>query len=157
MRKRIITPVQQGTSPSGQDWLNLKELVNVEITSENADFPIEAALLPGRTEGWRAADPGEQTIRLLFTNPQQLRRIWLNFEETDSERMQEYVLRWSPDNGESFQEIVRQQWNFSPSGATSETEDHHVELTAVTVLELIITPDKSGGNAKASLEQLLLA
>jgi hypothetical protein len=77
--------------------------------------------------------------------------------ETRTERTQEYVLRWSPDGGQSYREIVRQQWNFSPEGTTSETEDHHVDLPAVTVLELSIIPDISGGNAIASLAQLLLA
>jgi hypothetical protein len=66
-------------------------------------------------------------------------------------------LRWSPDGGQSFREIVRQQWNFSSHGTTGETEDHHVELPAVTVLELSIIPDISGGNAFASLAQLRLA
>jgi hypothetical protein len=98
-----------------------------------------------------------QTIRILFSQPQRLRRICLNFMETHTERTQEYVLRWSPDGGQSFREIVRQQWNFSPHGTTGETEDHHVELPAVTVLELSIIPDISGGNAFASLAQLRLA
>jgi hypothetical protein len=66
-------------------------------------------------------------------------------------------LRWSADGGRSFQEIVRQQWNFSPHGATRDTEDHRVDLPAVTVLELSIIPDASGGNARASLAQLRLA
>jgi hypothetical protein len=66
-------------------------------------------------------------------------------------------LRWSPDGGKSFREILRQQWNFSPEGATSETEDLHVDLPAVTVLELSIIPEISGGNALASLAQLRLA
>jgi hypothetical protein len=114
-------------------------------------------LLSGGTPGWRAADPGKQTIRLLFTQPQPLRRIWLNFVEDHAERTQEYVLRWSADGGQSYREIVRQQWNFSPQGATSETEDHHVELPAVTVLELSIIPDTSGAKSFASLEQLRLA
>ena len=157
MRKRIITPVQQETASPDQDWLNMEGLVEVEITSEDAAHPIESALLPGRASGWRAAGPGKQTIRLLFAYPQRLRRIWLNFVETRTERTQEYVLRWSPDGGQSFREIVRQQWNFSPQGSTSETEDHHVELPAVTVLELSIIPDTSGGNAIASLAQLRLA
>ncbi len=157
MRKRIITPVQQGTLPPDQNWLDLEGLAEVEITSEDASHPIESALLPDRDSGWRAAGPGEQTIRLLFANPQRLRQIWLNFVETRSERTQEYVLRWSPDDGQSFREIVRQQWNFSPQAATSETEDHHVELPAVTVLELTIIPDISGGDAVASLAQLRLA
>lgn len=157
MRKRIITPVQQETALPDLEWLNIEELAEVEITSEDAAHPIESALLPGHASGWCAAGPGKQTIRLLFTNPQQLRRIWLNFVETRTGRTQEYVLRWSPDGGKSFREILRQQWNFSPEGATSETEDLHVDLPAVTVLELSIIPEISGGNALASLAQLRLA
>jgi hypothetical protein len=157
MRKRIITPVQQETASLDQDWLNIEGLAEVEITSEDAAHPIESALLPGLASGWRAAGPGKQTIRLLFANPQRLRRIWLNFVESRTERTQEYVLRWSPDGGQSYREIIRQQWNFSPQGATSETEELHVELPAVTVLELIIIPDISGGNAFASLAHLRLA
>ena len=157
MRKRIIAPIQQETTSPDLEWLNLEGLAEVEITSEDAAYPIESALLIGRATGWRAANTGKQTIRLLFDNPQRLRRIWLNFVEPSVERTQEYVLRWSPDDGHSFREIVRQQWNFSPEGATSETEDLHVELPAVTVLELSIIPDISGGNALASLAELRLA
>lgn len=156
MRKKIIGQVEQGTEPPG-DWLNVEELAEVEITSEDAGHPIESALLSGRTSGWRAGGPGKQTVRLLFASPQRLRRIWLNFQETRTPRTQEYVLRWSPDGGQSFRDIVRQQWNFSPEGATSQTEDHHVDLPAVTVLELTIIPDTSGGNALASLERMRLA
>ncbi|MDH4192627.1 MAG: carbohydrate-binding protein [Nitrospirota bacterium] len=156
MRKRIIGQVQQGSEPPG-DWLNVDGLAEVEISSEDPAHPIESALLPGGTIGWCAAGPGKQTIRLVFAAPQRLRRIWLNFVETRTGRTQEYVLRWSPDGGQSFREIVRQQWNFSPEGATSQTEDHHVDLPAVTVLELSIIPDTSGGNALASLAQLRLA
>lgn len=157
MRKRIIAHVHKEGAPSDQDWLNIEELAEVEITSEDAAHPIESALLPGRASGWRAAEPGRQTIRLLFNHPQRLRRVWMIFSEPATERTQEYVLRWSPDCGRTFREIVRQQWNFSPQGATNETEDHQVELPAVTVLELSIIPDVSGGNALASLSQLRLA
>ena len=154
MRKRIIAPVQQATD---QGWLNVEALAEVEVTSEDPSHPIESALLPGRASGWRAAGPGKQVIRLLFAHPQRLRRIWLNFVEPVIERRQEYSLRWSPDGGQSVREIVRQQWNFSPQGATCETEDHHVELPAVTVLELSVIPDTSGGNAFASLAELRIA
>jgi len=85
------------------------------------------------------------------------KRIIPRFVEDRTERTQEYVLRWSADGGESFREIVRQQWNFRPQGAACETEDHQVELPAVTVLELSIIPDISGGKAFASLAQLRLA
>jgi len=157
MRKRILAQGQQTTQPPDPDWLDLEKLADVEVTSEDAAHPIESALLPGQTSGWRAAGPGAQTIRLLFASPQRLRRIRLSFVETARERLQEYVLRWSPDGGKSFRELVRQQWNFSPQGATAETEDHRVELPAVTVLELNIVPDKSGGDAVASLAEMRLA
>ncbi len=157
MRKRIIGPAPQRHESPGDDWLHLDELAEIEITSESAAHPIEAALLPERPEGWRAAGPGKQTIRLLFAHPQPLQRIWLSFVEPYYDRTQEYVVRWSPDGGRSFREIVRQQWNFSRGGATSETEDHRVDLPGVTVLELSIVPDVSGGNAVASLAQLRLA
>jgi len=157
MRKRFVAPLEQERTPPDQDWLHLEDIAEVELTSEDTAHPIEAALRPDSTSGWRAAGPGPQTIRLLFAQPQRLRRIWLNFSETLTERTQEYVLRWSPDGGQSFREIVRQQWNFSPQGTTSETEDHHVELPKVTMLELSITPDIGGGNAFASLVQMRLA
>lgn len=157
MRKKIIAQAPKEAASPDQEWLNVEGLAEVEITSEDSAYPIESALLTGGGTGWRAATPGKQTIRLLFTKPQRLRRIRMNFVETIEGRTQEYVLRWSPDGGKSFREIARQQWNFSPQGATSETEDHHVELPAVTVLELSITPDISGGNAIASLAQLRLA
>jgi len=157
MRKRIIPPAKQNISPLDENWLDLERLAQVEITSEDATYPIESALLPGQVSGWRAAQPGEQSIRLLFEHPQRLRRIWLRFVELATERTQEFVLRWSPDGGQSFREIVRQQWNFSPQGATCEAEDHRVDLMGVTVLELSIIPDISKGNALASLAQLRLA
>ena len=157
MRKRIIPSVRKDTPSPSEDWLDLERLAEVEITSEDAAHPIESALLPGRSLGWRATGPGEQMIRLLFPHPQRLRRIWLEFIEPVTERTQEFVLRWSQDGGQSFREIVRQQWNFSPQGATCETEDHRVDLSGVTELELSIIPNISGGNAHASLAQLRLA
>jgi len=66
------------------------------------------------------------------------------------------VLRWSPDGGRSFREIVRQQWNFSQPDAVREIEDYAVELSGVSI-ELIILPDKSGGKARASLANLRIA
>jgi hypothetical protein len=158
MRKRLVSG-NQPSEPICNDWLNLERLIQVEVTSEDAGFPIEAAFGLGtdRTErGWRAAEPGEQLIRLLFDDPQRLRRIFLYFVERDRKRTQEFVLRWS-SGGNSFKEIVRQQWNFSPQGAMSELEDYQVDLAEVSAIELVIIPDISGGDARASLAQLRLA
>lgn len=156
MRKRIIPSDPEGIEPAGE-WLDLDAVAEVEITSEDESHPVESALLPGGSPGWRAAGPGEQTIRLIFTPPQRIGRIVLDFVETEVERTQEYVLRWSPDGGATVHDVVRQQWNFNPQGATRQTEDLHVDLAGVTMLELSVIPDISGGDAPASLESLRLA
>ncbi len=156
MRKRTIPPTQEDRPEQGGHWLDLDQLAEVEISSEDPDHPVEGALLPGRDRGWRAAGAGEQTIRLVFTHPQRISRIRLEFAETEVERTQEFVLRWSPDGGETFHDVLRQQWNFSPHGATGESEDQAVDLSGVTVLELTVVPDVSGGSAVASLEELRL-
>ena len=158
MRKRIIQQIQPDASASDEDgWLKIEELAEVEVTSEDTAHPIESALLPNYGTGWRAAEPGKQSVRLIFARPQQVGRIQLTFLEPTAERTQEYVLRWSSNGGRSYQEIVRQQWNFSPQGATSEREEHKVSLSEVTILELIIIPDVTGRTAFASMSQFRLA
>jgi hypothetical protein len=98
MRKRLI-----GGPPAATPvWLDLDDLATVEITSEDRLHPIESALLPGQGSGWLATLPGTQTIRLLFTPPQAIRRIRLSFVETAVPRTQEYLLRWSADAGLSL-------------------------------------------------------
>lgn len=156
MRKRVISPMQQSSLSSDEEWLELGDIAQVEVTSEESSHPIEGALLDGSESGWRAAIPGEQTLRLIFDEPLRIGRIRLDFKESEKERTQEFVLRWSPDGGRSFREIVRQQWNFSLPDTMRELEDYHVELAGVTVLELNIVPDKSGGDARASLARLRL-
>ena len=157
MRKRIINQGTQHVSPANEQWLNVETLAQVEVTSEDAAHPIESALIPGTGSGWRAAQPGQQTIRLLFDEPQRIRRFYLVFQEDDLERTQQFVLRCSSDGGQSYREILRQQYNFSRPGATSECEDYAVDLDGVNALELSIVPNMSGGPARASLAQLRLA
>jgi hypothetical protein len=157
MRKRIINQSSEAPSSADQDWLDLGNLAQVEITSEDAGHPVESALTADSGPGWLAGEPGEQTIRLLFDEPQALRHMQLVFEEGKRERTQEFVLRWSADGGRSYREILRQQYTFSPPGATREVEDYVVNLQGVTVLELKIVPDISRGDARASLARLRLA
>jgi hypothetical protein len=152
MLKRLVE-VAKPERAEDLPWLALEGLAEVELTSEDAAHPIEGALLPRAERGWRAAEPGEQRIRLLFREPQRLRRIWLRFAEAGANRTQEFLLRWSPDGGRSFHDIVRQQYTFSPEGATSEVEDLRVDLAAVTALELTIEPDQGRGETYASLEE----
>jgi hypothetical protein len=152
MRKRLI-----GDESSGSDerWIDLESLAEVAMTSEDAGHPIESAL-SGAGPGWRASSHGEQVIRLLFDEPVRVSRIRVGFEENMA-RTQEFVLRWSPDRGRSYREIVRQQYTFSPPNTTREVEDYVVDLEELTLLELRIIPEIQGGTARASLKQLRLA
>jgi len=153
MRKRFIDRPYDKTALPDPDWLGIEHLADVEVTSEDPTRPIENALLPDRVSGWRAGMPGEQVIRLLFNRPTTIKRIRLQFAEAVLQRTQEYTLRWSAIGPQSFRHIVRQQWNFSPQGSTSETEDHDVDLMAAVMLELNIIPDITGAPATASLIQ----
>jgi hypothetical protein len=136
MRKRLITPTQGTVRSQGKGWLDVERAAMVEITWEEKDYPVESAFASEEAQGWRAAEPGSQTIRLIFDQPQRLKQISLVFEEEETARTQEFVLRWSCDGGTSFREIVRQQWNFSPPQTIREVEEYQVELSNVTVLEL---------------------
>jgi hypothetical protein len=157
MRKRLITPTADSIRTRGQAWLDVEHAAVVEVTSEDKGFPVESAFVSGDARGWRAAAPGSQTIRLIFDQPQRLRCISLVFEENETGRTQEFVLRWSSDGGTSIKEIIRQQWNFSPPDSIREVEEYQVDLSNVTVLELAIKPNIGGGVARASLKSLRLS
>ena len=149
MRKTHITPVL----PASEDdlsWLNLIEIASVEITSEDPAHPVERALGCARGGGWRAAGGGEQRIRVMFDVPRPLKRIQLRFLETEVERTQEFALSWW-DAEDVCRLIVRQQWNFSPTGSTMEFEDYHVDLPLVSKIELAIRPGSGSGHV-ASLD-----
>jgi hypothetical protein len=151
MRKTVINPViTNPCSHSQQKWLDLEEIATVEVTSEDPNFPIETALTAREGPGWRAAAPGKQVIRIVLDNPRSLSRIRLEFSEPEIERTQEFTLRWSQAGG-PFREIVRQQWNFSPQGSTSEIENYQVQLEKVSVLELTLKPDLTLDTAFATL------
>jgi hypothetical protein len=156
MRKNVINSATINPCPQSQDeWLDLEKIARVEVTSEDPNFPIEAALAPGEGSGWRAGEKGKQIIRVVLDNLRTLRRIRLEFSETGMERTQEFTLRWSDPAG-PFREIVRQQWTFSPQGSTSEVEDYQVQLQNLSVLELTLKPDLTPDTAFATLARCRL-
>jgi len=155
MRKRLIGSNEPALREEG--WLDADTVAQIEVSSEDPAYPIEGALKQATGRGWRASQSGEQVIRVLFDEPRRLRRIRLVFHEADESRTQEVVLRWSSDLGESYRDVVRQQYNFSPPGTSDEVEDYRVDLDGVTSLEVRIVPDIRGGEVCASLKELRLA
>jgi hypothetical protein len=153
MRKRVIGETEE--APVGR-WLDLEHLASAEVTSEDAEYPIESALRPG-DKGWRAAQAGEQIVRFHFDQPQRIRLIRLIFEENRQERTHEFSLAWSGESDPAPREIVRQQYNFNPPQNTREVEDYQVDLQEVSAIELRIRPDIRGGDVRASLGLIQVA
>jgi hypothetical protein len=156
MRKRLIHDTRDAVVSSPPPWLDVEHMLHIELKSEDPACPIEAALLPGASPGWRAAHPGTQVIRFVFDRPQRLHHLHLVFVEEQQARTQEFVVQWSADGGQSYREIVRQQYTFSPPGMTREVEDYAVHLDGITVLAIRIMPDITGGDARATLGALRL-
>ena len=132
----------------------------MQVTSEEADHPIDNAFDlncgPGGSR-WIADGPGEQTVTLLFDSPQTIRQIGLEVEELAVKRTQELSISVSSDGGQTYRELVRQEFNFSPPTTTFERERWSASEEAVTHLRLEIKPDKGGRVGRATLTALTLA
>jgi hypothetical protein len=59
--------------------------------------------------------------------------------------------------GERHREVLRQQFNFSPNGATEEIEEYVLELDDVSALQLRIVPSVDGRLAIAHVRELRVA
>lgn len=150
--RKMIRRAETELAPETVSWLDVGAIAKVEVTSEDSHYPIESAFGHPLGRGWRASEQGKQTIRLFFDEPQRIRRIWLRFVEEHAERTQQFSLHWSKDKTDALRPLFQQQWNFSPSGSTSQTEDYKVELDDVWMLQLVVDPDISKGPAVATLE-----
>jgi hypothetical protein len=132
-------------------------MAEVEGTSEAEGYPIESALTFGAGPGWRVASPGKQRVRLVFDQPESIKRLRLQFNEPEVPRTQEFSVQWSSGAGDPLKKFVRQRWNFSPDGSEIESEDYQADLKTVSILELTIDPDLGAGEAVATLADWRLA
>jgi hypothetical protein len=154
MIKRI-TGVNETVSTT--EWLELTQLADVDVTSEQPASPIEGVFACDAPARWRAAAPGIQTIRLRFHRPVRLTHVRLVFEETEVERTQEFVLRWQAAGAPQSVDLVRQQFTFAPPHTTTEREDYRVDLVEAVMLELSIKPHIGGGHSIATLQEFCVA
>lgn len=157
MRKSFISADRPAGPGVEAGFLDLDRLARVEFTSEDPAHPVEAALVPGRDGGWRAAGPGAQRIRVVFDEPRPVRRVRLAFEESSVERTQQLTISWVRAGEGESRFLLRQQYTFSPGGATREVEDFAFDLDGVSALELEIVPDIGGGPAHASMASFRVA
>ena len=154
MRKSMVSDfgTTSGLSAVGS-WLDLEQIATAELSSEDSQYPFEQALRTDTADGWRASSPGPQLIRLRFDSPQPVRRIHLQFREERIARAQEIAL-FATSKASPRKQLVRQQWVFSPGGATTEGEDYFFDLKDVTAFELEIDPGRHDKHVFASLQSI---
>jgi hypothetical protein len=58
--------------------------------------------------------------------------------------------------GRTYREVLRQEYNFSPTGTTFEREDWEVGGEHVTYLRLVILPHKGCKPCRATISSLVL-
>ena len=158
LRKHLLKD-RPGVPVSWPGEKDIAALATVWVTSEAADQPIDNAFDSRRGAGgsrWVAGEPGEQTVLLAFDTPQTIRTILLEVEELEVSRTQELHVAISRDGGHTYQELLRQEYNFSPPGTTFEREEWSVTAEGVTHLQLVIKPDKGGNPCWATLTTLAL-
>lgn len=156
MRKHIL---RHQPSPDASE-IPVSSIATVFVTSEDSAHPIEHAFDDRRGPAgtrWVAEQPGEQAITLAFDTPQTIQRVVLEMEEHDVSRTQEIDVSVSRDGGHHYRELRRQEFNFSPDGATFEREDWLISETGVTHLRIKIRPDKGGKTSRASVTSLILS
>jgi hypothetical protein len=71
----MIKRIRPATPSASMEWQGVHEALEVELTSEAPEWPIEPALLGPGTRGWRADGPGPQTITLIWPAPIGIRRV----------------------------------------------------------------------------------
>ena len=159
LRKRVVTVPSPAPFPT-EGSIRVEDVAMVEVTSEQPHHPIDNAFDSNRGPGgtrWVADAPGTQCVILVFDRPQTVQQIGIEVEETEDSRTQELSVSASSDGGRSYQELIRQEFHFSPPGTTLERERWSVSIEAVTHLRLEIKPDKGGHIGRATLTSLTLS
>jgi hypothetical protein len=134
--------------------LPLGALAEVRASSEDKDHAIVLAFDDGDGPGstfWKAGDPGEQTITVAFREACRLSKVSIQVEEREVTRTQEVQLAVSTDGGLTYRELLRQEFTFSPNGATWEEERWTVPDDRLTHVRLVIKPDKGRRDMYATL------
>ena len=159
MRKKILDKERSIESFPDSEELDIAAIATALLTSEDPENPVENAFDGRRGRGgtrWVAGSLGEQTLILEFDTPQMIRHISLEVEEQEVSRTQELELSVSSDDGQTYRELRRQEYNFSPPDTTFQREVWSVTAEHVTHLRLRIKPDKGNKPCLATLTSLVL-
>ncbi|MDO8735343.1 MAG: discoidin domain-containing protein [Elusimicrobiota bacterium] len=157
LRKRIATHPEEGKNQKEGRILDLINNAEVIITSEDKGHPVDNLVDGSRGRGssqWLAGTSGPQVLIFKFDKPHHITEIVYEIEETKDTRTQEILLETSSDAGEKYRELVRQEYNFSPSGSTFQKEVVTVNIHGATSIKMSIKPDKGVASFKAKLNYI---
>ena len=157
LRKRLLKDARLLAAPSTE--LDVKAGATVAYSSEQPDHPVDN-IFDGRDGPhgtfWASASTDTtETILLEFDQPQNISRLIFEAEERRVERTQEVRLEVSSDGGNSFRQLLVQEFVFSPAGATFQREDLRLSAVGVSHLRLTIVPHKNG-SGRAAITSLRL-
>jgi hypothetical protein len=158
LRKRPLEADAATISRAAKE-IDIAGCATIAYSSEDPAHPVEDLFDgrsgPGATR-WMSARPDTlEHIVVEFDKPQTITRLVYEVEEVMRERTQEIRVEVSEDGGGTYRQIVVQEYNFSPRGATYQREEQRFSLPRVTHLRLTIVPNKNGSGT-ASLTALRL-
>ena len=158
LRKRLLEA--EATTSAGTDHeINIVGCAAIAFSSESPAHPTEHLFDghsgPGATR-WISARPDTvERVIVEFDEPQSISRLVYEVEETARERTQEVHVEVSENEGRTYRQILVQEYNFSPRGATYQREELCFNLLQVSRLRLTIVPNKNGSGT-ATLTTLRL-
>ena len=147
LRKRPLTADTQANTGASAE-IDIAGCATIAYSSEAGDQPVEHLLDghagPGATR-WISARPDTiEQILVEFDRPQAISRLVYEVEEAERERTQEVRVEVSEDGGRTYRQILVQEYNFSPGGATYQREEQRFNLRQISHLRLTIVPNKNG-------------
>ena len=158
LRKR---PIEAEAAASGRaaNEIDIVGRATISYSSEDPAHPVDNLLDgrsgPGATRWTSARFDTIEHVVLEFDQPQTISRLVYEVEEATRERTQEVRVEVSEDGARTYRQILVQEYNFSPRGATYQREEQRLDLDRVTHLRLTIVPNKNGSGT-ATLTALRL-
>lgn len=150
IREHAVASRMAPSETTGIQWLDLDAVADVMIV-------VDGRRVARAPRAWSADCPGEQIIEVRFHHPTSVRRLRVVSSEVEQSRTQEMRIWASSLRGERHRELLRQQFNFSPNGATEEVEDYALQLDDVSAIQLRIVPSIDGRPAVARVSELRIA
>ncbi len=158
IRKRLMSDqISMPAESAGE--IDIVSHAALAYSSEDPNHPLEHLFDrhfgPGATR-WASARPNStEYIVLEFDHVQRVSRLIYEVEERRQQRTQEVRVEVWSDRDRTYRQVLVQEYNFSPQGATFEHEDVRLDFPAISHMRLIVVPNKTGSGV-ATLTSLRL-